>query len=61
MVMKVKIMMRKSLIETCKLHKVDPAEYISKVLIYLADYEDEDDAGFATLLPDAYAMKLGIE
>ena len=50
-----------SLIETCKLHKVDPAEYISKVLIYLADYEDEDDAGFATLLPDAYAMKLGIE
>jgi len=50
-----------SLIETCKLHKVDPSEYISKVLIYLADYEDEDAAGFATLFPDAYAMKLGIE
>jgi len=50
-----------SLIETCKLHKVDPSEYISKVLIYLADYEDEDAAGFTTLFPDAYAMKLGIE
>jgi hypothetical protein len=43
------------------IHKVDPSEYISKVLIYLADYEDEDAAGFTTLLPDAYAMKLGIE
>lgn len=50
-----------SLIETCKLHRVDPAEYMSRVLVYLADYEDEDDDGWATLLPDAYAMKLGIE
>ena len=50
-----------SLIETCKLHGVNPAEYLSKVFIYLADYEDEDMAGWATLLPDAYAMKLGIE
>ena len=49
-----------SLIETCKLHEVDPAEYMSKVLVYLADYEDEDEDGWATLLPDAYAMKLGI-
>jgi len=50
-----------SLIETCKLDKVNPAEYLSKVFIYLPDYEDEDMAGWATLLPDAYTMKLGIE
>lgn len=41
-----------SLIETAKLHGVDPAAYLTKVIYYLADYEGED---MTTLLPDAYA------
>ncbi len=43
-----------SLIETCKLHKVDPAQYLTQVIYYLGDYEDQD---MQTLLPDVYAMK----
>lgn len=43
-----------SLIETCKLHRVDPAKYLTAVLHHLPDYEDED---MTTLLPDAYAWQ----
>jgi transposase len=43
-----------SLIESCKLQGVDPAHYLTEVLKFLPDYEEED---MTTLLPDAYAMK----
>jgi transposase len=43
-----------SLIETCKLHGVNPAHYLTEVLRYLADYDGED---MSTLLPDAYALR----
>jgi transposase len=44
-----------SLIETCKLHKINPAEYLTAVLQYLGDYEGED---MTTLLPDAYSYRV---
>ena len=45
-----------SLIETCKLHGVEPGRYLTEVLRYIVDYDKED---LETLLPDAFALKYG--
>ena len=45
-----------SLIETCKLHGVEPGRYLTEVLRLIVDYDKED---LETLLPDAFALKYG--
>lgn len=43
-----------SLIETCKLHGVEPGRYLTEVLRHIVDYEGTE---LETLLPEAFAFK----
>jgi transposase len=45
-----------SLVETCKLHGVEPGGYLTEVLRLIVDYDKEN---LETLLPDAFALKYG--
>lgn len=46
-----------SLIETCKLHGIEPGRYLTEVLRLIVDYDKKD---LETLLPDAFALKYGV-
>jgi transposase len=43
-----------SLIETCKLHRVEPGWYLTEVLRHIVDYEGTE---LETLLPEVFALK----